>query len=88
MHKDKAIAELKEWKLNPQKVRFERLCAIAELFGFRFSRQRGDHKIYVRDDVAEILNFQNVGGKAKPYQVKQFIEILQKYKLMEGKDDV
>jgi hypothetical protein len=88
MHKQKAIAEINEWKLNPQKVRFERLCAVAEVFGFRFSRQQGSHKIYVQTEIAEILNFQNVGGKAKPYQVKQFIEILEKYKLMEGEDDV
>jgi hypothetical protein len=88
MHKERAIAEIEEWKLNPQKVRFERLCAIAEVFGFRFSRQRGSHKVYVRDGVEEILNFQNVDGKAKPYQVKQFIAILEKHKLLEGEDDV
>jgi hypothetical protein len=88
MHKEKAIAEIEEWRLNPQKVRFERLCTIAETFGFRFSRQHGSHKVYVRDGVEEILNFQNVGGKAKPYQVKQFIEILEKYKLLEAEGDV
>lgn len=88
MHKRKAIAEINEWKTNPQKVRFEHLCAIAELFGFRFSRQSGSHKVYVHSGIKEILNFQNVGGKAKAYQVRQFIEILEKYKLMEGEDDV
>lgn len=88
MHKQKAIVEINEWKLNPHKVRFERLCAIAEVFGFRYSRQKGSHKVYVHAKIKEILNFQNVGGKAKAYQVKQFIEILEKYKLMEGEDDV
>jgi len=88
MHKQKAIAEINEWRLNPQKVRFERLCAIAEVFGFRFSRQKGSHKVYVHVEIGEILNFQNVGGKAKAYQVRQFIEILEKYNLMEGEDDV
>lgn len=88
MHKQKAIAEINEWRITPQKVRFERLCAIAEVFGFRFSRQKGSHKIYVQDGIDEILDFQNVGGKAKPYQVRQFIGILEKYNLMEGEDDV
>jgi hypothetical protein len=88
MRKEKAIAEIEEWKSTPQNVRFERLCTIAEVFGFRFSRQQGSHKVYVKDGVEEILNFQNVNGKAKPYQVKQFIGILEKHKLMEGEDDV
>jgi hypothetical protein len=88
MRKQRAIDEIDEWRANPQKVRFERLCAIAEVFGFRFSRQKGSHKVYVRDGVEEILNFQDVGGKAKPYQVKQFIDILEKYKLLEADDDV
>jgi hypothetical protein len=88
MRKQKAIAEINEWKLNPHKVRFERLCAIAEAFGFRFSRQKGSHEVYVHGEIGEILNFQNVGGKAKAYQVRQFIEILEKYNLMEGEDDV
>jgi hypothetical protein len=88
MRKQKAIDEIDEWRANPQKVRFERLCTIAEVFGFRFSRQSGSHKVYVRDEVEEILNFQDVGGKAKPYQVKQFIDILEKYNLLEADDDV
>jgi hypothetical protein len=30
----------------------------------------------------ELLNFQNVGGKVKPYQVRQFIKIVEKYNLL------
>jgi len=26
-----------------------------------------------------MLNFQDVGGKAKPYQVKEFIKIIEQY---------
>lgn len=29
-----------------------------------------------------MLNFQNVKGKAKPYQVRQLIKILEKYDLL------
>jgi hypothetical protein len=37
--------------------------------------------------VEELLNFQNVKGKAKPYQVKQFIKIIEKYGFLEEESD-
>ena len=40
-------------------------------------------RIYVRAGVKEMLNFQNVKGKAKPYQVKQLLKIVEKYELLE-----
>ncbi len=30
-----------------------------------------------------MINFQEVKGKAKPYQVKQFIRVIEKYNLLE-----
>jgi len=30
-----------------------------------------------------MLNFQEVKGKAKPYQVRQFIKIIERYNLLE-----
>ena len=33
MRKDKAIKELDKWRDNPQNVRFERLCIVAEALG-------------------------------------------------------
>jgi hypothetical protein len=44
-------------------------------------RVRGDHHIFTRDGVDEILNLQPKAGKAKPYQVKQVRNILVKYRL-------
>lgn len=72
-----------EIKYNPKDVRFERICNIAESFGFRFRGGKGSHRIYVREGIKELLNFQSVKGKAKPYQVKQFIKIIEKYNLLE-----
>jgi predicted RNA binding protein YcfA (HicA-like mRNA interferase family) len=48
---------------------FEELCQAAELFGFKFKGGKGSHRILVREGVKELLNFQDVRGKAKPYQV-------------------
>lgn len=44
-------------------------------------RIRGDHFIYTKDDVEEIINIQPIGNKAKPYQVKQGRNIILKYQL-------
>jgi hypothetical protein len=44
-------------------------------------RIRGDHHIFWKDGVAEIINLQPRGSKAKPYQVRQVRGILLRYKL-------
>lgn len=72
----------KELKVNPKNIRFERVCHAAELFGFRFKGGKGSHRIFVRQGIREMLNFQNVKGYAKPYQVKQLIKIIEKYNLL------
>lgn len=86
MKREKLFEELKTKAKN---LRFARMCKIAELFGFRFRGGKGSHRIYVRKDVVEMLNFQDVNGKAKPYQVQQFIKVIEKYHLIkEEKEDV
>ncbi len=80
MHKHKLLEDLKK---NPKNIRFEKLCRIAEAFGFQFRGGKGSHRIYLRKDINEMLNFQNVSGKAKPYQVRQLIKIIDKYNLTE-----
>ena len=48
----------------------------------RFVRHgKGDHFIYYKAGVDEIINIQPDGNKAKPYQVKQVRNLLTKYKL-------
>ena len=83
MDKQRSFAEIKG---NPRNIRFNKICNIAEAFGFRFRGGKGSHRIYVKEGVVELLNFQNVNGKAKPYQVKQFIKIIEKYNLLKESD--
>ena len=59
---------------------FADLQTVLDRLGFQ-CRIRGDHFIYTRDDVEEIINIQPVGNKAKPYQVKQVRNIILKYQL-------
>ena len=61
-------------------IRFGDLCALLVHFGFA-ERIRGDHHIFTRDGVMEILNLQPRGGKAKAYQVKQVRGLLTSYRL-------
>jgi len=48
-------------------------------------RIRGDHHIFSKSDVVEILNIQPIGSMAKAYQVKQIRQIIVRYRL--GLDD-
>src|SRR6266851_9002603 len=61
-------------------IRFGDLCALLHHLGFA-ERIRGDHHIFTRDGVAEILNLQPRGGKAKAYQVKQVRGVIVSYGL-------
>jgi virulence-associated protein VapD len=50
-------------------------------------RIRGSHHIFTKDGVAEILNLQSIGNKAKVYQVKQVREVILKYRLGGSNDN-
>jgi hypothetical protein len=41
---------------------------------------------FVHPQVRELLNLQEVRGKAKPYQVSQFLKLVEKYNLELGED--
>ena len=61
-------------------IRFADLCALLHRLGFE-ERIRGDHHIFARDGVAEILNLQPRGSQAKAYQVKQVRSVIVNYGL-------
>ncbi|MGN0638666.1 MAG: type II toxin-antitoxin system HicA family toxin [Huintestinicola sp.] len=61
-------------------ISFGDLQKALTLLGF-VVRIKGDHFIYTRENVEEIINIQPNGNKAKPYQVKQVRNIILKYKM-------
>jgi predicted RNA binding protein YcfA (HicA-like mRNA interferase family) len=61
-------------------IPFGELCSLLKKLGFK-ERIRGDHHIFTKDGVQEIVNIQPKGSQAKVYQVKQIRSILLKYKL-------
>jgi hypothetical protein len=60
-------------------IPFKDLCSLLLKLGFS-ERVRGDHFIYTKDGVEEILNLQPIRSKAKAYQVKQVRAVILKYK--------
>lgn len=62
-------------------LRFGELTALAETYGFRLARITGSHHIYKHPQMTELLNLQEYQGKAKPYQIRQFLNLLEKYGL-------
>ena len=68
-------------------IAFADLCSLLTRLGFA-ERVRGDHHIFTRQDVEEILNLQPKQAKAKPYQVKQVRAVIHRYRLAgDGNDD-
>ncbi len=68
-------------------LRFTDLAALVEAFGFRLARVSGSHHIFVHPSVPELINLQNAKGKAKPYQVRQFVELIEQYDLELGVEE-
>ncbi len=54
---------------------------VVEAFGFRLSRIRGSHHIFTHPSVPELVNLQDINGKAKPYQIRQFLKLIEEYNL-------
>jgi predicted RNA binding protein YcfA (HicA-like mRNA interferase family) len=77
----KARKLLRKVSSGSKNIRFGELIALAEAFGFRLARIAGGHHLYEHPAVSELLNLQNVKGKAKPYQVRQFLELVEQYNL-------
>jgi predicted RNA binding protein YcfA (HicA-like mRNA interferase family) len=71
---------------SPANLRFEEICVLAKAFGFRLSRINGSHHIFTHPAVRELLNLQDVAGKAKPYQIRQLLDLVERYNLSIGGD--
>jgi predicted RNA binding protein YcfA (HicA-like mRNA interferase family) len=65
-------------------ISFNEMVALIEAFGFRLSRVRGSHFIFVHPLLPELVNLQEKNGKAKPYQVREFLQLVEQYDLELG----
>ncbi len=76
--RDKLLLKIKN---NSNNVRFDELCHLIETFGFIHSGGKGSHRFYTYKGIPGVLNVQDYNGMAKPYQVKQFLKIIEEFKL-------
>lgn len=63
-------------------VHFHDLCTLAEKVGFSLVREKGSHRIYKHPGIGQRLNLQPKAGDAKPYQVKQLLNLIEDHELM------
>ena len=81
-HAEKQKKLYDKLKESQQNVKFSDLTKLAEMVGFSFDRQNGSHKIYTHTKHPEFMNFQEVKGKAKPYQVRLLLSFISEHKLV------
>ncbi|MDA0747297.1 MAG: type II toxin-antitoxin system HicA family toxin [bacterium] len=72
---------LKKLLSGSKNIRFSEAVTCVEAFGFRLARINGSHHIFSHSKIPELVNLQNVKGEAKPYQIKQFLKIVERYNL-------
>jgi predicted RNA binding protein YcfA (HicA-like mRNA interferase family) len=60
---------------------FSDLKSLAEGFGFRLDRVSGSHHIFVHASIPELVNLQDVKDEAKPYQIRQFLKLVERHNL-------
>ena len=79
MNKRKLLQKILDGSKN---VRFQDMVALAQAFGFRLARVQGSHHIFTHPGIPELVNLQNVHGQAKPYQIKQFLKLVERHNLI------
>ena len=72
---------LKRIIINKQNVSFNDFKSLIEAFGFKQDRVKGSHHIFIHSVIKELINIQNVKGEVKPYQINQFLKLVEKYNL-------
>ena len=61
-------------------IEFADLCALMTALGFE-ERVRGDHHIFSKTGIPEIINLLPRESKAKPYQVRQVRNLITKHRI-------
>ncbi|MEB2366760.1 MAG: type II toxin-antitoxin system HicA family toxin [Chloroflexota bacterium] len=68
-------------------LRFEDFVRVLEGFGFELRRTSGSHRVFVHRDVPRPFPVQpRSDGKAKPYQIDQFLKLIEQHDLELSED--
>ena len=75
-HQDKILLKVLSGG-HDRSMKFHELQKLLYMLGFQ-CRVKGDHFIYWKEGIDEIINIQPDGNMAKPYQVRQIRNIILK----------
>ncbi len=78
MKKRKLLEKLLSGSKN---IQFNDMVGLIQGFGFSLSRINGSHHIFTHPDVPDFINIQNRKGQVPPYQVRQFLSLIEQYNL-------
>ena len=79
MNRKQLLKRLAQGSLH--NVNFNDMINLVEGFGFNFVRISGSHHIYSHPNTPELVNLQSDNGEAKPYQIKQFLRLVERHNL-------
>jgi hypothetical protein len=64
-----------------QNIQFSDFCRLLREFGFAEVRTRGSHRFFAHPLIPEVANLQDFDGETKPYQIRQFLKLVERYNL-------
>ena len=79
MNRRRLLAKLTRGAVH--NVDFLEMVNLIEGFGFRLVRINGSHHIFGRAGIPKSINLQPDSGDAKPYQIRQFLKLVERYHL-------
>ena len=79
MNRRRLLKRLVEGALH--NISFAEMVNLVEGFGFHLQRISGSHHIFIHPKIHELLNLQEVRGQAKPYQIRQFLRLIERYNI-------
>jgi predicted RNA binding protein YcfA (HicA-like mRNA interferase family) len=79
MNRQKLLQKLSQGDFR--NVPFADMVSLVKGFGFILKRTQGSHHIFAHPHILELINFQKVAGEAKPYQIRQFLRLIEKYNI-------
>lgn len=62
-------------------VAYDDFRRLVEAIGFAAARSSGSHTVFIHPRMTEHLSLQPHRGDAKPYQIRQFLSLVEKYDL-------
>lgn len=85
MKKRKILEKVRSGSKN---IRFDEFVALLEGFGFILKRTKGSHHVFTHPQIPRPFPIQPKGNRqAKPYQIRQFLALIEQYNLELSEDE-